>query len=280
MPTTGMTEKLSQCRNAWRVGLLLGVLLLPLGVRAEVSADVRRYLLSIHRLIDDLAYERALEQIARAKKVSQGPEDDVAVSLYEGVVLAELSKGRQEDSEAAFKSALFLQPDAELPLNVSPKLKKRFEQVRAKVQKELARRGEYPKPPPPPELKQDEKKDILTPPTPPLPPPVVEKSMRQRAWIPAVAGGALAAGGGVMWLLASSEKAKLGPSSKLESQDEAEAVARRTRSMQSVGVGLFVGSAVGLGVAAGMYLLGGPEEPPMLSVGTDGTSAFVSGRWP
>ncbi|WP_044282623.1 hypothetical protein [Myxococcus stipitatus] len=280
MPTTGMTEKLSQCRNAWGVGLLLGVLLLPLGVRAEVSADVRRYLLSIHRLIDDLAYERALEQIARVKKVSQGPEDDVAVSLYEGVVLAELSKGRQEDAEAAFKSALFLQPDAELPLNVSPKLKKRFEQVRAKVQKELARRGEYPKPPPPPEPKQAEKKDLVNPLTPPLPPPVVEKSMRQRAWIPAVAGGALAAGGGVMWLLASSEKGKLGPSSKLASVEEAEAVARRARSMQSVGVGLFVGSAVGLGVAAGMYLLGGPEEPPMLSVGTDGTSAFVSGRWP
>ncbi|WP_241757856.1 hypothetical protein [Myxococcus landrumensis] len=262
------------------MGLLLGVLLLPLAVRAEVSADVRRYLLSIHRLIDDLAYERALEQIARVKKVSQGPEDDVAVSLYEGVVLSELSKGRQEDAEAAFKSALFLDPDAQLPLKVSPKLKKRFEQVRTKVQKELSSRGEDPKPVVTPVLKPEAKVDVVAPLTPPLPPPAVEKSMRQKAWIPAVAGGALAVGGGVMWLLASKEESKLGKSSPLGSLDEADVVARRTRSMQSVGVGLFVGSAVGLGVAAGMYLLGGPEEPPMLSVGTDGTSAFVSGRWP
>lgn len=93
----------------------------------------------------------------------------------------------------------------------------------------------------------------------------------------------MALGGGAMWFLASKEKAKLDPPSSLKSEAEAESVARRTRSMQSVGVGLFVGSAVGLGVAAGMYLLGGPapsDEAPMLSVGTDGTSAFVSGRWP
>ncbi|WXH29727.1 hypothetical protein WA016_03686 [Myxococcus stipitatus] len=250
--------------------MLLGVLLLPLVARAEVSADVRRYLISIHRLIDDLAYERALEQISRVKKVSQGPEDDVAVSLYEGVILSELSKGRQEDAEAAFKSALFLNPDAQLPLNVSPKLKKRFEQVRAKVQEELAKRGEDPK--------SAEKKIIIDDDRPPR-----KETLRQKAWIPAAAGGALALGGGAMWLLASQEKAKLDAPSSLKSEAEAESVARRTRSMQSVGVGLFVGSAVGLGVAAGMYLLGGPgssDEAPMLSVGTDGTSAFVSGRWP
>ncbi|MFY2560462.1 hypothetical protein ACN469_22815 [Corallococcus terminator] len=257
--------------------------MLPWPARAEVSADVRRYLLSINQLIEDLEHERALEQIVRAKKVSKGPEDDVAVSLYEGVVLAELSQGRQSESDAAFQAALFLNPDAKLPLTVSPKLRTRFESVRQKVLKELAVRGERP--------------DALTMKAPGGPgsevPGVeapasvsevsqVRSSPRQRAWIPGVMGGALVAGGGVMWFVASREKSKLdGPSDDIPSREEARAVASRTRSLQSVSVGLLVGGAVGLGVATGMYLLGAPEPGPLaLTVGTDGTSAFVAGRWP
>ncbi|WP_371817294.1 hypothetical protein [Myxococcus sp. CA051A] len=265
-------------------GLWLGLLVLPLRARAEISPDVRRYLLSINRLIEDLAYERALEQIARAKKVSKGPEDDVAVSLYEGVTLAELSQGRQEEADAAFQAALFLNPDAKLPLTVSPKLRKRFEAVRQKVLKELASRGERP---------DALKMDVPESPQPVVRAPVVSpapvaevategSSLRERAWMPAVVGGVLAVGGGVMWFLASKEQGKLdGPSEDIRTEKDARAVASRTRSLQSVGVGLWVGGAVGLGVATGMYLLGAPEPGPLaLTVGTDGTSAFVAGRWP
>ncbi|AKF87429.1 hypothetical protein MFUL124B02_42685 [Myxococcus fulvus 124B02] len=244
-----------------------------------MSPDVKRYLLSIHRLVEDLEHERALEQIARAKKVSKGPEDDVAVSLYEGVVLAELSRGKEE-ADAAFQAALFLDPEAKLPLAVSPKLRTRFEAVRQKVLAELAARGEHPMPlrKEPVEARKDDK----------LPPGgdgvlLSERAVspRERAWIPAAVGGALAAGGGVMWWLASREESKLDePSADIRSRDDARKVASRARSLQSVSVGLLVGGVVGLGVGTGMYLLGAPRAPLALTVGTDGTSAFVSGRWP
>ncbi|MFY1827428.1 hypothetical protein ACN47A_16020 [Myxococcus fulvus] len=258
------------------VGVLLGLLLLPLAARAEVSPDVKRYLLSIHRLVEDLEHERALEQIERAKKVSKGPEDDVAVSLYEGVVLAELSRGKEE-ADAAFQAALFLDPEAKLPLVVSPKLRMRFEAVRKKVLAELAARGEHPAP-----LKtQAEDAQVAL--VPASHEAVSDRavSLRERAWIPAAVGGALAAGGGVMWWLASREEAKLDePSADIRSREDARKVASRARSLQSVSVGLLVGGVVGLGVGTGMYLLGAPAAPLALTVGTDGTSAFVSGRFP
>ncbi|SEU39429.1 hypothetical protein SAMN05443572_11452 [Myxococcus fulvus] len=269
--------------------LLLGLCLLPFGARAEVSPDVKRYLLSIHRLVEDLEHERALEQIARAKKVSKGPEDDVAVSLYEGVVLAELSRGKEE-ADAAFQAALFLDPEAKLPMAVSPKLRTRFEAVRQKVLAELAARGERPMP-----LRTEAGEGAGAPvdgksaagtsdQVPPGGDGVLSEravSPRERAWIPAAVGGALAAGGGVMWWLASREESKLDdPSPDIRSRDDARKVASRARSLQTVSVGLLVGGVVGLGVGTGMYLLGAPRAPLALTVGTDGTSAFVSGRWP
>ncbi|NVJ24625.1 hypothetical protein HUW62_25690, partial [Myxococcus sp. AM011] len=85
----------------------------------------------------------------------------------------------------------------------------------------------------------------------------------------------------VMWWVASGERARLdGPDEDIGSEKDARKVASRTRSLQTVSVGLLVGGAVGLGVATGMYLMGGPGDAMALSVGTDGTSAFVSGRWP
>jgi len=246
--------------------------------------------MSINRLIEDLEYERALEQISRAKKVSQGPEDDVAVSLYEGVVLAELSKGRQDEAEAAFKSALFLDPDAKLPLSVSPKLKRRFEEVRKKVRAELAAREAKAKAD---DKKADDEKDgedgrlvdddkegkdrqreeAVT-----------HVSPRSRAWIPAVAGGALAVTGGVFYGLAHGQKSKLRDrDASLGSRQSAEDVASKGKTLQTVGVSLLSVGVVGLGIATGMYVLGGPPEPSgsmTLQVGTDGTSAFIFGRWP
>jgi len=279
--TDRLCPRLSWRRGAWVWGLLLGLLVLPVRARAEVSPDVRRYLMSINRLVEDLEHERALEQIVRAKKVSKGPEDDVAVSLYEGVVLAELSQGRQAESDAAFQAALFLNPDAKLPLTVSPKLRERFESVRQKVLKELAARGEKPdalkvKAPEPSRTGASHPMELAMDAEGP-------SSLRQRAWIPAVVGGVLAVGGGVMWFVASKEKSKLDPplSAEIRTEKDARSVASRTRSLQSASVGLWVGGAVGLGVATGMYLLGAPKPGSLaLTVGTDGTSAFVAGRWP
>ncbi|MBZ4401961.1 hypothetical protein K8625_40275 [Myxococcus sp. AS-1-15] len=275
-------------------GLLLGLCILPGGARGAVSPDMRRYLVSIHQLIEDLAYERALEQVARGKKVSKGPEDDVAISLYEGILVAELSAGRLDESNAAFKAALFLAPDAQLPLSVSPKLKRRFEAVREEVLGELALRGEDRGP-----LKTDAPTRLQRQPAPrgPLPEaasrlsessssPVSEvppssPTLRERAIIPAVAGGALVVTAGVFWKLAEGKKSKLvHKPPELRTEADARNLAQSARGMQTVSVGLLVGGLVGLGAAMGMYLQGAPDAQVPVQVGLDGTSVSISGKLP
>ncbi|MCY1015042.1 hypothetical protein [Pyxidicoccus sp. MSG2] len=102
----------------------------------EGSPEVQRYLLSASRLYEDLEYERALDQLASAKRFAHRVEDDVTIALYEGIILADL--GKKEASTAAFKAALFLNPEATLPVTVSPKVERDFEAARADVRKELA----------------------------------------------------------------------------------------------------------------------------------------------
>ncbi|HME89971.1 MAG TPA: hypothetical protein VKE49_01000 [Myxococcaceae bacterium] len=103
--------------------------------RAETSA-VQRYLTAAARLYENLEYERALEQLARAKSHPRELGDDVAIALYEGIILADM--GRRDESTAAFRTALLLKPDAALPVKVSPKVEQDFEKLRSKVRSELA----------------------------------------------------------------------------------------------------------------------------------------------
>ncbi|RKH20763.1 hypothetical protein D7X74_03245 [Corallococcus sp. CA047B] len=269
--------------------LVLGLTLLPLGARGDVSPDVHRCVVFVHQLFEDLEYERALEQVVHGRSLSKGPEDQVVLSLYEGVILAELS-GRLSGAEVAFKDALFLNPDAKLPMTVSPKVERHFEAVRQGVLSELAARGdreplrlELPSGTPPDQ-------PILAV-VPGLPEssssPVSEvsgshASLRDRAIIPAVTGGALVAAAGVVWGLAEGKKSRLADmASDIPTGADARNVANSARRMQTVSVGMLVGGLVGLGTATGMYLLGGePKEPAPLRFGLDGTSVFVSGRWP
>ncbi|WNG42703.1 hypothetical protein F0U60_00290 [Archangium minus] len=120
--------------------VLLGCLsLIPLAAHAQEHEEVKIYILSARRLYEDLEFEHALEQISRAKHFSRTKAEDVLLSLYEGVILADLSKA--DESSAAFKAALFLQPDAKLPLKVAPKVEKAFESVRQQVQREMAKQA-------------------------------------------------------------------------------------------------------------------------------------------
>ncbi|WP_253816319.1 hypothetical protein [Myxococcus xanthus] len=210
--------------------------------------------------------------------MSKRPEDQVVMSLYEGVIMVELS-GRLSDAEATFKAALFLNPAAKLPLLVSPKLKQHFESVRQDVLSELAARGVAREP-----LKMEAPTEAQRVQAPRGPLPAVAGShsaLRDRALIPAVAGGALVVTAGVFWGLAEGKKSKLAHKAQhIGSQAEARNLASSARGLQTVSVGLLVGGLVGLGAATGMYLLGSPEEQGSLQFGTNGSSAFVSGRWP
>ncbi|NPD22202.1 hypothetical protein [Corallococcus exiguus] len=274
-------------------GLLLWLSLTPGVARADVSPDVRICAESIYLLLEDLEYERALDQVARCKEASNGPEDEVVLSLYQGVILAELS-GRLSDAEAAFKAALGMNPEAELPLTVSPKVKRHFEAVRKRVLKEFATRGAAREP-----LKQESPPEAPEAQAPREPLPVVttglpesssspvrevsgsRSSLRDRALIPAVAGGTFVVAAGVFWGVAEGRKSKLdGVAKDIHSEADARNVAHSARRLQTASVGLLVAGLVGLGASTGMYLLGSPKKPVPVQLGLDGTSVFVSGRWP
>ena len=107
---------------------------LPASVHAQT--DFERYLTAVRRLHEAKEYKRALEQIQRIRKVSSnGDEQDAALLLYEGIILADM--GQRDESLKAFESALILKPDAQLPFKVSSKMSRDFEAVRARVHKEL-----------------------------------------------------------------------------------------------------------------------------------------------
>jgi len=99
------------------------------------KADFQSLFAVAVRSYKSFEYERALEQFARARAVAQGVEQEVAVALYQGIVHAEL--GQREQSLAAFRTGLYLQPDAALPVKVSPKVERDFEDMRQSVLSDL-----------------------------------------------------------------------------------------------------------------------------------------------
>ncbi|MCY1002888.1 hypothetical protein OWM54_37650 [Myxococcus sp. MISCRS1] len=252
--------------------LTLGGALAPVPGRAQEQSAVRPYVLAATRLYNDLEYEQALEQISRAKRLSKSQSDDALLSLYEGVILADL--GQPDSSDAAFKAALFLQPDAKLPLSVSPKVSERFESLRGRVKREL----EAAAPPREPEgtrLATAEVSDAVG--------SGQGAAIPRRVWLSGAVGGGLLVGSGVTWMLARGQHSKLTQASGAPAtMSEMKDTASRGRTYQTVSAVLAGAGVVGLGVAAGLYLWGGASRPrePGLVLGTDGTSAFVSGRWP
>ncbi|WP_426730768.1 hypothetical protein [Myxococcus faecalis] len=249
--------------------ILVVVMSLVLGsalpARAQEQGTVRPYVLAATRLYNDLEYEQALEQISRAKRLSRSQADDALLSLYEGVILADL--GQSTSSDAAFKAALFLQPDAKLPLSVSPKVSERFESLRGQVKRELDAAA-----PPRERRVTAEVSDAGT-----------KASVPRRVWLTGAVGGGLLVGSGVTWLMARGQHSKLTQASGApETMSGMKDTSSRGRTLQTVSAVLAGAGVVGLGVATGLYLWGGTSGPrdPAVVLGTDGTSAFVSGRWP
>jgi hypothetical protein len=304
MPGTVLHSRIFPAWKLWMLVLALAVLR-PVPALAQGSTDVQAYLLSVKRLYEDLENESALKQIASAKKLPRTKNEDVTLSLYEGVIQADLS--HWEKSAAAFKAALIQHPEAQLPVKVSPKVQQHFEKVRQQVKQELMARAKPPTPPPGPTPaparppasppKQEAaatqagpmpKRPELTPDQPPSPtvlqePPSVmaRSSTRPRILIPAIASGALLAAGGTSWALSRRELSRLNRDDpSLATRQDAQSAASRGRTLQSVGVGLLGAGIVGLGLTAGWYALGGGSSRLSLQVGTSGTSAFVQGRWP
>ncbi|WP_147443092.1 hypothetical protein [Corallococcus sp. AB011P] len=275
------------------------LVILPSVGLAAPSSEVKNHLEAIASLYEELEFESALGQLATARRQVSGPEDDVALSLWEGLLMAELS--RTEESAAAFTAALFLRPDAQLPVKVSPKVSSQFESLRKAVKRtQQTRRGD-PKPSPAPRQATDAPREGSPPPTPPriaspssvvaAPAPIAPplqvtqetrtSSLRSKAYIPAIAGGALTVAGGITWALSRGELSKLrNADPSLSNIADIDRAASQGRALQTAGVGLLGAGVLGLGLATGMYLLGAPEKNLAMQMGTDGRSALVYGRWP
>ncbi|QDE94489.1 MULTISPECIES: hypothetical protein [Myxococcus] len=105
---------------------------------ASADSDFERHVAEAVRLYDDLEYERALEQLDRARGSLRGTRDRMSLALYRGIISADL--GRWQAARDEFRSALLQEPGARLPLRVSPKVSREFEAQRALAKAELARR--------------------------------------------------------------------------------------------------------------------------------------------
>jgi hypothetical protein len=168
-------------------------------------------------------------------------------------------------------------------VQVSPKVEKLFESVRQQVKIEIT-----------PLLAQRERKKAeaasqaqpLVKPS-ALPPTALSdqvprrRDLRRYSLVPAIVGGALVVAGGVAWGISRGDLNQLrNDDPKLTTVEDVQRGISRGRTWQTVGVSLLSVGAAGLAAATGMYVLGAPDNSVELGVSTNGTSAFVHGRWP
>lgn len=121
-------------RSSPRAGLALALLIST--VAFGQSSGAQRYIDAAALLYQNLENERALDQLKKARTASGGVDDDVAIALYEGVILSDM--GKKEDAIAAFREGLSLKPEAVLPVKVAPKIAEIFNTTKAEVMKQLA----------------------------------------------------------------------------------------------------------------------------------------------
>jgi hypothetical protein len=185
--------------------------------------------------------------VERAKAAARTDEDRVMVHLWEGVLAADLSK--TDRATAAFRQALALDRNAELPTQVSPKVRKLFEELRAQV---------------PPPASDEPRKVALAPAASPAPatPTLSAATPSQRSLVVPLAfgGAAVAATAGATFFglesIKHSEAARSAPF-------QGEANASLSQAQQSALVANILFATAGTALAGGVvtYLLGGQAAP-------------------
>lgn len=139
----------------WRTAALALALLCMPGTARAGGEDAESYLSAASGLFARNEYEQALEYIRKARtQPSNGADMDASLALWEGLLLLHL--GKKDEPTPHLELAFLLKPELALPAKLSPKIKLRVEEIRARVKKERAekalafRREPAPPPPPPP----------------------------------------------------------------------------------------------------------------------------------
>lgn len=126
------------------LALALGFVVVGSPLHPAWAADnFDRLMAAVVTLYEDLDYEGALRQLDKARRFATSDTRKVSLALHEGLVLADM--GRREESAAAFRTALLLDPRAALPLRTSPKVMGEFEALREEVHQQLASQKSPPK---------------------------------------------------------------------------------------------------------------------------------------
>jgi hypothetical protein len=297
--------------------LIIGLLVLAVPRVARAQEDFEHTIDTVRQLLESQDYEGAIERLGRLKPLVQDVDQRGIVSLYEGLVLSTLGRRTQDRAHAAFKSALLLDPQARLPVKVSRRLERTFEEVRARVLKELAERPPTPRdnapppdpappaeltPPPPAEpeggpvgapaeldaadrLRLPSKWPVLAAPASADLIPVAEtfrnKASRPRVLVPAITGGALLATGGVFWGLARRELSQMRKENLSDGALEgAQLAMQRGKRYQHLGnqPGGSEQHSVGHRDSP-LYVLQAPKAPMSPGPSAAGTSAFLQGTW-
>jgi hypothetical protein len=245
--------------------LLCVVLLWAVPALADITPDVKRYLVSAAALFERLEYEKSLAQIKRAKTKSQTPEDDTLIALYEGVVLAEMGDAQ---AATAFTTALGLDPQAQLPMVVSPKVQRVFDKAKAGVTKLLEAQEAAEKARAEEQRKQEEANKppepakVEAPPAPPPEPVVVKKPppepSRGRMYAGlgvAVAGVAVAGTGAAMMVLGHSAGQSIAAGTPATYAD-AMALAKTGQTEQTASVAMLAVGGAALAAGIALFALG------------------------
>lgn len=229
-------------------------------MEAEAAA-ANPHLQTALKRYDDLEYEEALSALAKARQWPGSTlEEQVYIELLEGVLSFELNQ--PERGRSAFQRALALNPEARLPLRVSPKVVRQLEEAR------------------------DERQALQT------AAPVVEAAsptgteavrseppMAARLRLPIAIGGGVVAAGGLLALVQarslSSDVRSADPT--IRTQDDLDDTLSRGRTYEKVGWGL-----MGLGVAAtvgSLLFLKAPDTAPQAAVSPTRGGAHFSLSW-
>jgi len=232
-------------------------------------ADFQSAFSAAVRLYEGLEYEQALEQLSRARALARTTEQEVSVALYQGIVQAEL--GQRVQALSSFRTGLYLQPDAKLPAQVSPKVARDFEEVRQAVLRDLGKTPEEPvstedRPVQPPGL-------VAQVEPPPPAPAYVPAVSTQRATgrgnvLPITLMGATAVAGGAAGFFGLQSRTNVQFAREAAFYDERVSRLKEAEQQAFIANILFgTASAAAMGALATFLIAGGDSNPPPASAG-------------
>jgi hypothetical protein len=245
------------------LGCFVGLVAIGLSSPGESHAETSRnpYFVAGLKLFADLDYEAAIEQLRKASSFPGNTlDDEVAIDLYLGMAQAGL--GRENEADYAFRLALSLSPAAELPSNVSPKVRQWFDRVKRELSlarpAPIARTGVVAVvPQPPPESAAQQAAAAAQMPTADTPFATTRRQMTVGSWVALGAGVALAGGGAFFGVRTLNEEQAAQGSVGYDSWSTHIANARSNAWTAN---GMYAGAGVSVIVAAIVYLASSSKE--------------------